>query len=58
VRVVSAFKSFIHREGLHNFGREITIYNSSLRVMRDRVHAKVRKVSKREEIKKIIVVIV
>jgi hypothetical protein len=30
-RVVTAFESFIHREGLDNFEREITIYNSSLR---------------------------
>jgi hypothetical protein len=30
-RVVTAFESFIHREGLDNFEREITIYNPSLR---------------------------
>jgi hypothetical protein len=30
-RVVTAFERFIHREGLDNFEREITIYNPSLR---------------------------
>jgi hypothetical protein len=30
-RVVTAFESFIQREGFDNFEREITIYNSSLR---------------------------
>jgi hypothetical protein len=41
-RVVTAFEIFIHREGLDNVEREITIYNPSLARITESLRGSIR----------------